>query len=334
MKRLPVLILTLLIVVVSPALHGETVYELIMQGRIQEASDSLARMTTAALRDGDVLFFQSLIEPDAGKSAQLMETALKSSVSLTYRQEVYYRLAQYYLINEDYRNLSRIVNEYRARWETGKYEEQMMRFSVIVDQMTGNYESALRQADRFLVRYGTSETSQWGTVDKARILWANDKRIGAVKMLKELSREKKGVGVPQALYLLAIDAVERKNTEDAVFYYNLFRDAYPDAIGLDVLVERMSSMANSYGTDDNTAEKLTGTYYAVQVGVFSVKQNAQQQADRFKKDSPHVVIRDKTVSGKKYSAVYVGKFQSYAEAYNFKRALESKYGEVFQVVAR
>lgn len=322
-----------LLVSLSLSASADTVYSLINDGRLKEASDSLSRLTTASLRDGNVLFYQSLIEKNADRSAQLMETALRSSVDLKYRPEIFYRLAQYYLIKHDYKNLSRVVNEYRATTESNTYSADMLRLSVIVDQMSGDYESALKQADRFQVKYGTSETAQWGMVDKARILAANNKSIGAVKLLRELSRAKTGVGVPQALYLLAMDAIEKNRIEDAVFYYNLLREGYPSAIGLDALIDRLSSMANGYDTG-NTAEKLTGTYYTVKVGVFSSRDNAERQADIFKQYKKSVDIREKTISGKNYHVVYVGKFQSYQNAYQFKSTLEATHGEAYQVVAR
>jgi cell division protein FtsN len=85
---------------------------------------------------------------------------------------------------------------------------------------------------------------------------------------------------------------------------------------------------------DNTAEKLTGTYYVVQVGVFSEKKNAQRQADIFKQYNQKVEIGSKTISNTKYNVVYVGRFYSYDAADKFKRKLESDRNEVFQVVAR
>jgi len=328
------LTLTLLLLILSPcSVRCDDIYSLIVNGRLTEAADSLARLTSAATRDGDVLYMQGLIEPDADKAAQLMEAALASSVSLSYRQDIYYNLAQYYLLKNDVEALSRTVNVYRATWEAGRYESQMLRLSMIVDQLQGDYESSLRQADRFLVRHGSNDMEQWGLLDKARILRAHGKKIGANKLLRQLKREATGAGVPQALYLLALDAIEERKTEDAVFYYNLLRDGYPGAIGLDRLVNMLSDLAQGYG-QDNTAEELTGTYYAVKVGVFANKDNAERCAGDFKKHSPNVKIGSKTISGKDYHVVYVGKFRSYQDAYQLKTTLETTYGEVYQVVAR
>ena len=328
------LTVALMALVVSPsAAFGDDVYSLIVNGRLTEAADSLARMTTAATRDGDVLYWQGLIEPNGEKAARLLEAALASGVSLSYRQDIYYRLAQYYLISNEITGLSRIVNEYRATWEVGRYEPEMMRFSAIVDQLQGDFESSLRQVDRFLMKYNDGDLAQWGTVDKARILRAHGKSIGADKMLKQLKREKAGVGVPQALYVLALDAIEAGATEDAVFYYNLLREGYPVAVGLDRLVEQLTALAQGYG-GGSAAEELTGTYYAVKVGVFAEKDNAKRQARLFEKHSEHVTIGKKRISDRDYHVVYVGKFRTYQDAYRFKTTLETTYDEVYQVVAR
>jgi cell division protein FtsN len=87
-------------------------------------------------------------------------------------------------------------------------------------------------------------------------------------------------------------------------------------------------------TDDDTAEKLTGTFYSVQVGVFSQKGNAKRQAKIFAAYDQKVDIETKTISGKKYRVVYVGRFATFDEANRFKKMLEANHHEVFRVVAR
>jgi len=300
---------------------------------LKEAVDSLSRLTTASNRNGDVLFYQSLVEQDGIKSAQLMQASLRASVSPGYLEEIYFRLAGFYFINDDYENLSRTVNEYRTRWEEGRYNREFIRFSVLIDQMNKDYDAALRQADRYLLKWSKDNEAQMGVLDKARILLAYNKTIGAVKLLRNLSREKDGPGIAQALYLLTRDAIEKKRTDDAVFYYNLLREAYPASVGLDDLIEKIGGIeSNSYG--ESAAEKLTGTYYTVKVGVFSNKGNARKMAEMFEKYKRKIDIDTKTISGKKYQVVYVGRFDNYEEAYQFKTQLEATHSEVFQVVAR
>ncbi len=133
--------------------------------------------------------------------------------------------------------------------------------------------------------------------------------------------------------MLADDVIKRSRTDDAVFYYNLCREAYPSAIGLDATIEKMSGMSAS-GDKENRAEARTGTFYSIQVGVFSSKSNAKKRANEFKKYDKKVDIKSKKISDKNYNVVYVGHFTSYNSALTFKKMLESKYNETFQVKAR
>ncbi|UCD63383.1 MAG: SPOR domain-containing protein [Candidatus Zixiibacteriota bacterium] len=312
---------------------ADNIYSLIRQGRLKEAADSLSGVSTASTRDGNLLFFRSLLEENADRAAQLMEAALKTSVAAVYRQEIYYRLAQYNFLAGDYTRLAQLVSEYRAFWEAGKYRQEMLRFSILIDERNRAYDAGIRQADRYLLEYNSGSAYQWGIIDKARLMRGFDKNVAAHRLLRGLSREKSGPGVAPALYLLATEAIAEKNTDNAVFYYNLLREGYPAAVGLETLVSRMGVLSHALD-DDNQAERITGTYYSVQVGVFSVKGNANRQADMFKAYDRKIEIKQKKISDVKYHVVYVGRFTNYEEARKFKTMLEANHNEVYQVVAR
>ena len=87
-------------------------------------------------------------------------------------------------------------------------------------------------------------------------------------------------------------------------------------------------------SNDQVAERITGTTYSVQVGVFSVGDNARNFAGRLKKYGEPVEINEKMISGKKYYVVYAGRFLSSEKAMAFKTRLESSEKEAFQVIAR
>lgn len=326
-------ILVLVLLIGCPIVNADDIYKLIRGGKLDEARESLSQIATASRRDGDNLFYQSLLEPEADAAARLMEAALQTSVSVRFQEEIYFRLAQYYLLEGNRDRLEQILADYQARWPQGKYEADMMRLSVLLDEMTQNYEAALRQCDRYLVTYSSSPFEQWGQIDKARVLAANNKNIGSMKTLRQLSRAESGGTIPLALYLLGTEAVRKDRADDAVFYYSLLREGYPAAVGLDKLIDELGQMSSGKPTD-NTAEKLTGTYYSVKVGVFSEKGNAKRQRDLFKDYGREIDIRDKKISGRKYHVVYVGRFQDYQQALAFQAQLEAAHNEPFQVVAR
>ena len=316
----------------SPA-RPDTVYDLIKAGRIDEAQDSLSGQTRASVRDANTLFCQGLLEPDADQSVRLMQAALDGNPSAQFQEEMMYRLAQFYLMRRDYRKLSEIIAEYKSRWENGRFRGEIQRLSVLADELDKEYESALRQCDRYLMDNSSGDQQHWGLVDKVRILNAHGKEIGASEILRQLSRAKKGAGVPQSLYLLGMQAVARNNADDAIFYYNMLREAYPAAVGLDQLQAGLGELTLRKSSS-NKAEKLTGTFYSVKVGVFSESANARKQADKFKGPGRKVDIETRKISGREYRVVYVGRFDDYDEATRFKLQLEAAHHETYQVVAR
>ena len=312
---------------------AENIYTLIKTGKIDEAKSQLSQLTSAQNRDGDMLFFQSLLSESGDKSAQMMEAALKTGVSATFRQEIYYHLAHYYFITGDDYKLNKIVNEYRTNWENGVYRSEMIRFSILLDEHDKKYNDAIKQADRYLMEYTAESDNQFGQIDKARIMEEFNKPVAAYNLLRTLSKENSGPCVSMALYMLAFTAIENKRTDDAVFYYNLCREGYPSAVGLDATIERMTGMSTS-GDRDSKAEQRTGTTYSIQVGVFSTKDNAERFSEDFKKFGKNVEIDNKRISDKNYYVVFVGNFSSYNAALTFKKMLESNFDEAFQVKVR
>ncbi len=332
--RYVVSIVLLILIAVSSTSADDRIWELIQDGKIDEARRRLSEVSTAALRNGDNLFFQAMLEPNANRAANLFEVALNSSVDTRFREIIFLRLAQYYYITGRTRQLQKLIVDYRVSFEDGRFRQQVLRYSALVDEQKQAYESALRQADRYLMENSSGDAEQWGLIDKARVLSRNNKDIGADRMLRQLARKNSGPGVPQALYLLTADAIENRRADDAVFYYNLLREAYPSAVGLDALVDRLADVSSGPSRSESEAEQVTGTYYSVQVGVFSERDNAKRMQDRFEDYGWEVDISEKLISNIRYNVVYVGHFKSYNEAAAVKTKLEVEHNEVFQVVAR
>jgi tetratricopeptide (TPR) repeat protein len=324
---------TALVLAFGGHVKSETVYSLIQRGQIEEARDSLSRQVSAGVRDGDALCLQGMLESDGAAAARLMEAALAAARPSQYWEETTYRLAQYYLLQRNYSRVTELVTNYMTHPDKATFRPQMMRLSILAAERTKQHESALRQCDRYLIENNTGDVQQWGLIDKARILEANGKTIGAAETIKQLSRSRKGPGVSQALYLLGMQAVTKRHADDAILYYNMLREAYPSAVGLDQLTAGLGDMPDE-PRGGNQAEQVTDTYYSVKVGVFSEAENALRQADKFKAAGQKVDVEAKKISGRDYRVVYVGRFRDYEEAVRFKLQLEASHHETFQVVAR
>jgi hypothetical protein len=347
MARASATVLLVILLTATGLTAGESIYGLITRGEIERAEDSLASLPSSELRDGNMLFYASLIETDAEKSVDLMRAALRSSVSPIHREEIYNLLAEYYYLKGDYTELRQVLLDYLTLWESGRHRGHMMRLAALVDEQAGALDAARRQADRYLMHYPEGHESQWGLVDKARIMAAEGRSEAAEDVVRELSRSSRGPGVPVALTLLAQQAIAANRSEDAMFYYNLLRDGYPGAVGIDGLTEQLSGMpeqrraeraseqeSESTQSAEEPTQPSSGPVYSVRVGVFSVPDNARRQADRFADYGKSVDIVGRTFGGNSYRVVLVGQFSDESTAAAFKRKLEAEHNEVYLVVTR
>ncbi len=308
------LFLSCAVVVVSAInVNSGDIYSMIINGDIDAARDSLSRLSTAAQRDGDYLFYLSLVERDAQRSVELMEASQKAGVSAIYREEIKFRLTQFMILSGKTKKASKITTDYLTQHERGRRRAQFMRYSALIDEKDKRYDAAISQIDRFLLQYDSDNLQTLGQIDKARIMMSHRKKIAARELLRKLSRKKSGEGVAPALYYLTLDATNRKRTDDAVFFYNLLKEGYPASVGLDALLDNMSGL-NSYSKREKIADQRTGTYYSIQLGVFADKNNAARFSKNFEKYGHRVDIKPKTISGRTYRVVFIGRFSSYQEA--------------------
>lgn len=323
--------------VLASAVVAEDISDLISHGDLQRAGDSLKSLSSAEQRNGNMLYYAGLLEPDGARAAALMAAALESSVSAVHREEIINHLASYYALQGDYDKLSETVNRYFEQYESGRYRWSMLRYAVMLDEQKQQPEQALSRLERYLKEFDDGDREQWGLIDKVRLLRQQSRFNDTNDILRRLSRQKNGPGVPLSLYLLALDAVAAQKTDDAVRYFDLMRDGYPAGVGLDALGELIMRLGSpeTPQTEPEVPPKLPeGKYFAVQVGVFSIAANAYRQAKLFERPDLPAEVVEKTTAEKRYFAVFVGKFPTYEAALTFKRQLEREHEETFQVVTR
>lgn len=333
MNRLCVFSIVILAVGFSPhtAKSADT-YALIMQGKLDEARDALDQLEGDSAETGANLFFRALLEPDAGRSVKLLERALKRSPDEKYRDEIRLRLAQFYVLTGDYRNAADVI-DVRKPASVGAPAASLDRLRILISEKTKSFDDARARLSQLQKTAEGNEWRQWALVDQARLSLASGKTKAATGTLETLARDKSRAVLPQALYLLCREAIDRGRVDDAARWYNLLKEGYPGAVGLDALADKLGGMP-SEPSKDTRAERATGTFYSVKVGVFASSENAATQVDRFKRMKVKVESVQKTIGGKKYAIVYVGRYASFDDAEKAKQDFESQTGEQYQVVAR
>lgn len=323
-----VIVRTLLFSVLVVASAGAAdIYSLIQQGKMAQAREELRKLSRDSARSGDGLYFKALLEGDGLRSAGLLEDALQKSPDTKYREDITLRLAQYYVSKGDYRNTAEVL----GAGKTSIFEGQRLR--VLAAEKHGSPDDARLRIEAMLKSKVTPEQKQWLGIDQARIALAEGKHKSATTSLQSLVKSKNRQIAPQALYLLCLSAIEGGKVDEAARWYNLLKDQFPGAVGLDGLVEKLGDMPSETSADTR-AEKATGTFYSVKVGVFSSEDNATQQAAKFVGMKTKVETVRKIIAGKRYTIVYVGRYATFDDAEEVRQELESKLGEQYQVVAR
>lgn len=322
----------LLLTLAAGGIGAVDVIELIRTGQIEAARKEIARSETAVRRDGDLLYYRALIETEGAQSYQFLEAAGRAELAPEFREDNIYRMALYAQAAGDYEKLAGIAEDYLHRWERGKYRREILRLAAMANQALGQAEKADLYRRRIMRENEGLKYENLGLIDEAFRLYLDKKYIEAQRICRRLRRCGDDEIVVPALYMLSRYALEQKRVDDAILYYNLLKEGYPEAIGLDDLVEEFGQVKKS--TEDSRAEQITGTVYSVQVGVFSVKDNARTMARRMEAYGEDVEISEKNVSDKMYYVVYVGRFTSTDKAMAFKIKLEQNENEAFHVVAR
>jgi tetratricopeptide (TPR) repeat protein len=322
--------LTLLLA--TKGLASSEIIELINRGEIEEARELIVKSTSASRRDGTILFAQALIEQNGARSMELLKAGESAGIDPEYKETAERLKADFYLAKHEYKQVGEIAGNYLKQYENGKYRNQMMRMAALSYELEGFPEKAENLRTKLAKENPDSEYGSIGKLDRASYLFNAKKYDETAKLCRKLSSSKADIISAPATYLLSLSVLKQGEVDNAIFHYNLLKEQYTDAIGLDELMDEMGQIESRM--DDQNAEKITGTIYSIQAGVFSNRDNAKNLAKRMKQFGETVEIKDKNISGKKYFVVFVGKFSSTDKAMAFKSRLEKSEKEAFQVVAR
>ena len=332
MKRFVVVVWILLATIAGGA-SAQDIYSLIQTGRLEEAREALGERTEQIRSDGDLMFFAALLEPEADSAARLLEAALANKAQERFVEQCYLNLANITLLLGQYDKTIVWPTDYAKRYPTGEYGPELTRLQALAYSQSNRPDQALEIIDRLLKRKLEPREMQQGLLDKAKLLAAMGKPVGAASILNRITKEADGEALPPALDMLANTSLQSGKTEEAGRYYALLFEGFPLAVGLASLESQISA-APPPATRSDQAEQITATFYSVKVGVFSAADNARAQAALFKDGRPPVEILQRTIKGKVYHVVYVGRLQSYDAASQLRATLQQQTGEQYEVVTR
>ncbi len=195
-------------------------------------------------------------------------------------------------------------------------------------------DSALLWFDKIGELCPASGWAAWAQLCRGDCLFAGNKYDNAVvEYRKVLDEYEDSEAFAFALSGLTECFTQLEDSENALLYYNLLKERYPNSLET-VRGPSERIVSASGGKDKTRAERVAGVSYTIQLGVFAKQENARNLHSHFEKQGYSVDVRRKIISGKKYYVVRLGSFASYDRALSLKKKLESQTKESYRIVIK
>ncbi len=306
---------------------------LIDNGSPKEAQDKLSELASANSRSPEELVTLARLETNGNLGAKYLRAALAGTEYPRQREKIYLSLARYYQALGNIPKLRIALSQHEREFKRSEFQVAFTKLWIFLAEREGDFKQAKAICRRQMKNSADADMREWSRLALARFEMREkgSYRSGRGNAFR-VSTSQTSPLAPVALYLLAEDDTRGNDYDQAALDFNILREAYPHAIGAYDLIERISGIDSQ--ADKGEAERLIGSFYSIQVGVFTVKENARRQKKQFENYGEPVEIARKTISGKRYYAVYVGRFGSADAAAAFKRTLERSEKVLFSISLR
>lgn len=144
---------------------------------------------------------------------------------------------------------------------------------------------------------------------------------------------------PLALLGLARNARQAKKFDQANQYMNMYKEQYGQVPIGEAHTSTPSSTTTKQpttipGNSDERADKIMGNKYYIQIGAYSKKTNADNEAAAYKKNGYKVLVESYDKQGQTFYRVLLGSYSSKTQADYIKSKLEKAAGEKYSLLVR
>lgn len=330
----------LLIILLAVSAWADQIDDLIRDGRFSEAYNNLLTAYEKSPDKLEYLFLMGRSTLSGESSAAFFKDYINKAPDnphLVDWARLY--LGKYYLAQNLYvtarKHLEDIADDSpfcmealylasRCHMLSREYSRAVKAFADIID----HYESydLDRQED------GQNNYYYWTVLSLADTKYASGDFEQAISLYQQLLQPSLEKDI-FALALLGLSEASKKlkRRDDANRYYHLYRDRYESGIH-PVALERDILKTEMAGSDQQ--DKISGTKYYIQIGVFSRKANAQDISLLYKKSGYQTLIENFVKERQEFHRVLVGGYNSKQKAEFIKKRLEKAYGERYFLLMR
>lgn len=299
------------------------------QGDFKDAQEELKAYLESNPSDYEALYYAGKLESSPEKSAEYFKKVWESS-SRTKKEEAGLELCLYYQTAGLDDSVLSLSSKFKKIFPKSPFLPQMLWLESKSILATGRMEQALKGFRNIVELYPPSSWAAWAQLGIAEIYFSQGSFDKSIKEYTKVIDKYAGTeAFPLALAGMS-RAFEASGEKDkAVLYMNLYKERFPGGIEVESQIQTQEVNPRK---DSGTAEKLTGTKYSVQIGVFASQENADKVMKRLKSRGYSPEQSFKTIQNKKYYVIQVGVFNSLSEAQKLREKLEREEGEVYRIV--
>lgn len=305
-----------------------TVLSYFNQGDFESAREISRTYLESHPRDNEALYYAGKLEEEPESSLEYYKKIWNGSSRIK-KEESALELCYFYQAKGLSDSILELCSNFKNIFPQSSYLPQILWIESQAFFSSGKIKQALNGFKHIVEEYPYSSWAAWAQLGRGDIYFSRGENEKSIKEYKRvLDRYADSEAFPLALSGIYRVFEKSGEKDKAILYLNLYKEKFPQ--GIDLESEVLSEEIKDLGR----AEKLTGTKYTVQIGVFAAKENADRMVEKLKSRGYFPERSYKYIQNKKYYVIQVGSFNSLSEAQKFKEELEKEEGEVYRIVIR
>ena len=317
--------------------YAGKVDDLISDGKLHEAQNYLAGSYAKDIESPEYLFLQGKTTFSGESSASHLKDFINKTTDDTYVPDwARITLGKYYMAQGLYLTARK---QLQSIPDGSPFYPEANYLAARCYLLAGEYEDAILELTKIIDSPGGSAYTSWASLTMADAYYDIKEYREAERMYYELLKPELEDDIyPLALLGLVETSRAQGRSGDADQYYKLYEDHYRSGITLESYQEKSkvkSAERPSTAADESPDKPETsGGRYYIQIGAFSVKDNALKLAGLYRQSGYDVYMETYIENGKEFYRILIGGYNSKQQAEFIQKRLEKAMGEKYILLQR
>lgn len=313
--------------------YADSIDDLLVRGELLRAERQLSGIYGRNTETPEYLFLQGKTDLSGESSASYLKDFINRSTEDTYIPDwARLILGKYYMSQGLYVTARK---QLLSIPESSPFHPEAEYLAARCYMLSGEYEDAILKYRDIVGRPYQSEYSYWASLGIADAYYEIGNYREAEQVYYELLRPELDDDIYALALLGMMESARASNRPaDSEKYLEIFEDRYHAGLDIAPLRKHQQVTQKSAQTAKREEKTRPGERFYIQVGAFSVKDNAIRIAGLYKESGYDVYMEPFIERGQEYYRIMIGGYNSKQQAEFIQRRLEKSMGEKFFLIKR